>query len=132
MTDEELEFIRKKKVEKAMKRMNESMPGGPIAVTDADFDETISRYPVVVVDFWAVWCGPCAMMDPVIEELAKTYEGKVVFGKLNVDENPVTATKYGIMAIPTMLVFHNGELVEQLQGAMPASMIQPTIERYVS
>lgn len=129
MTDEELERIRRRKLEELMK-MNSNMPGSPVVVTDADFEETISKYPVVVVDFWAVWCGPCKMMEPVIAELQQTYQGKVVFGKMNVDENPVTPSKFGIMAIPTLLVFKDGEMVEQLQGAMPAAMVQPVIDKY--
>jgi len=131
LTDEELEEIRRRKLEELKNTMNqEDMPDGPVVITDATFDETINKYPVVVIDFWAIWCGPCKMMEPVIEELAKSYHGKVVFGKLNVDENPLTATKFGIMAIPTLLVFQNGNLVEQLQGAMPAPMLQPTIDKY--
>jgi thioredoxin 1 len=130
--DEELDAIRKKKLEELMNNMNEDMPGAPVVVTDADFDETVKKYPVVIVDFWADWCGPCKMMEPILVELSQTYKGKVVFGKLNVDENPMTPTKFGIMAIPTLLVFQDGELVDQLQGAMPAQMLTPTIDRYVS
>lgn len=130
--DEELEAIREKKLEELMKQMNKDMPEVPIIMTDADFDDTVNKYPVVVVDFWADWCAPCKPMASVIAELARTYNGKVVFGKLNVDENPATSTKYGIMAIPTLLVFQNGQLVDQLQGAMPAPMLTPTIDKYVS
>ena len=130
--DEELEAIREKKLEELMRDMNQDMPGAPVVVTDADFDDTINKYPVVVVDFWADWCGPCTMMEPILKELAQTYKGKVVFGKMNVDQNPATPTKYGIMAIPTLLVFQNGQLVDQLQGAMPAPMLTPTIDKYVS
>jgi thioredoxin 1 len=130
--DQELDEIREKKMKELMKNMNEDMPGLPVIVTDADFDETVSKYPVVVVDFWADWCGPCKMMEPILVELAQTYKGKVVFGKMNVDENPMTPTKYGIMAIPTLLIFQNGEMVDQLQGAMPAPLLTPTIDKYVS
>lgn len=136
MTDEELEEIRRRKLEELKKTMiqedtTKEMPNGPVVVTDATFDETINKYPVVAVDCWAIWCAPCIAMEPVIEELAKNYHGKVVFGKLNVDENPLTATKFGIMAIPTLLVFQNGNLVEQVRGAMPGPMLQPTIDKYV-
>jgi len=130
--DEELEAIRKKKLKELMKQMNEDIPTAPVVMTDADFDDTVNKYPVVVVDFWAEWCAPCKPMASVIAELAQTYNGKVVFGKLNVDENPATSTKFRIMAIPTLLVFHNGKLVDQLQGAMPAPMVTPTIDKYVS
>ena len=130
--DEELEAIREKKLEELMKDMSQDMPGAPVVITDADFDDTVNKYPVVVVDFWAEWCAPCKPMGAVIAELAQTYDGKVVFGKLNVDENPATSTKFRIMAIPTLLVFHNGKLVDQLQGAMPAPMVTPTIDKYVS
>ena len=130
--DEELEAIRRKKLKELMKQMNEDTPRAPVVMTDADFDDTVNKYPVVVVDFWAEWCAPCKPMASVIAELAQTYDGKVLFGKLNVDENPVTSTKFRIMAIPTLLVFHNGELVDQLQGAMPAPMVTPTIDKYVS
>lgn len=132
--DEELEAIRKGKLEELRMQMNEErdMPEGPIVVTDANFQETVNKYSVVVVDFWAIWCGPCKMMEPVIEELAQTYRGRVVFGKLNVDENPATARKFNIMAIPTVLIFQKGSLVEQMAGAMPASVLQPTIDKYVS
>ena len=130
--DEELEVIRRKKMKELMKQMNEDIPRAPVVMTDADFDDTVNKYPVVVVDFWAEWCAPCMPMASVIAELAQTYDGKVVFGKLNVDENPATSTKFRIMAIPTLLVFHNGKLVDQLQGAMPAPMVTPTIDKYVS
>lgn len=85
--------------------------------TDKNFEEGVlqSRTPVLV-DFFAVWCGPCQMMSPVIEELSKELEGKVKIGKMNVDENPKTAEKYGIMSIPTLILFKGGEVVKALQG----------------
>jgi thioredoxin 1 len=87
-------------------------------LTDENFKEAVlDKQGVAVVDFWAEWCGPCLMIGPVIEELANEYEGKVLVGKLNVDENPGISMKYGIRSIPTILVIKNGEVVDKLVGA---------------
>jgi len=125
MVDEELEEIKRKKLEELKKQyMNggkkmENMPNTPVKVTDADFDEAIKKYDTIVIDCWAPWCGPCRMVGPIIDELAKEMQGKIVFGKLNVDENPATSAKHQIMSIPTMLVFKNGNLVDRVTGALP-------------
>ena len=105
--------------------MNE--PDKPIDVTDETFKETIQNNSLVVVDCWATWCAPCHMVAPVIKELAKDYAGKILFGKLNVDENRTIATQYQIMSIPTLLVFKNGKLVDRIIGAMPRHMLEPKI-----
>ncbi len=91
-----------------------------VHVSDADFQESVvgNKLPVVV-DFWAPWCGPCRMMEPVLEELAAEHAGKIVVGKVNVDENPKTAMEYDILSIPTVLVFSGGKMVKKLVGAMP-------------
>ena len=132
--DEELERIRRKKLEEMKKMANESKvdyPTSPVKVTDDTVGDVVARYPLVIVDCWAEWCGPCRMVAPVLDELAKEMEGKVVFGKLNVDENMKTATKYGIMAIPTLLVFKNGELVDQMVGAYPKTTLENKIQKYL-
>ena len=110
--------------------MEKKFPDTPIQLLDADIDEIIKRYPIIVIDCWAPWCGPCRMIGPVIEELAKEMTGKIVFGKLNVDENPQTSMKYHIMSIPTMLVFKNGALVDRFVGAMPKEMLLQKLKPY--
>jgi len=132
---QELEEIRRRKMEKLKKelmnrgkKMSENMPDRPVEIKDADFEETIKKYNNVVVDCWAPWCGPCRMVGPVIEELAKEMQGKIVFGKLNVDENPMTSTNFQIMSIPTLLVFKDGNLVDKFIGAYPKEELKKKLE----
>ena len=87
-----------------------------VVVTDENFDEVVGKSLPVVVDFWAEWCGPCVAAGPVLEELAETYKGKVVIGKLNVDENQQKAAEFGVMSIPTVIGFKNGQEVERKIG----------------
>ena len=135
---DELEEIRQRKMREMMRNDSGSTDGSgydwpsiPVEVTDGTFEEVIRRYPVVVVDCWAEWCGPCRMVAPVIEELARDYRGRILFGKLNVDSNVRTAQQYGIMGIPTLLVFKNGQLADQVVGAMPRSMLEPKIAQHL-
>lgn len=127
---DELEEIKRRKLEelkvkyiKGGKKTEENLPDIPLKVTDADIETNIKKYPLMVVDCWAAWCGPCRMIGPIIEELAKEMHGKIVFGKLNVDENRATSAKYRIMSIPALLVFKNGNLVDNIIGAMPKEML---------
>ena len=100
-----------------------------ITFTDANFDQEVLRSKIpVVVDFWAVWCTPCRIVSPIIEELAKEYEGKVKVGKLNVDENQQTSSKYGIMSIPSILIFKNGNPVKTIIGAQGKEKYKKEIE----
>jgi thioredoxin 1 len=94
-----------------------------IEITDANFDEILKTDKPVLVDFWAEWCGPCKMIGPVVKELAGEYDGKAVIGKVNVDENPATAAKFGIRSIPTLLVFKDGEIVDKQIGAVPKNVL---------
>jgi thioredoxin 1 len=135
--DEELEEIKKRKLEQMKEQymkggydMGEDLPNTPLEITDADIDNTIKKYETIVIDCWAPWCGPCRMVAPVIDELAKELSGKIVFGKLNVDENPGTSTKHQIMSIPTLLIFKNGNLVDRLVGAYPKDELKKKLETY--
>jgi thioredoxin 1 len=99
-------------------------------VTDATFDAQVLKSALpVLVDFWAPWCGPCRAIGPVIEELAGEYAGKLTIIKMNVDENPATPAKYGIRAIPTLIVFKQGEVLEQITGAVSKSNIVAVLEQ---
>jgi thioredoxin 1 len=97
--------------------------------TDSNFDELVlqSDKPVIV-DFWAVWCGPCRMVGPIVEEIGKDYEGQVVVGKLDVDHNPQTAVKFGIRNIPTILFFKDGKIADKQVGAVPKQMLLKKLE----
>ncbi len=96
--------------------------------TDSNFEELLANNVVVVADFWANWCGPCRMVTPIIEELASEYEGKVLIGKVDVDDNNDVASKYGIRNIPTILFFKNGEIVDKQVGAAPKNTIEDKIK----
>jgi thioredoxin 1 len=102
-----------------------------VDLTDATFKDTVENNRLVVVDCWAPWCGPCLYVSPIIEQIADDYAGKIFFGKLNVDENKSVAMQYSIMSIPTLLVFKNGKLVDQIIGAMPRELLEPKITRYL-
>lgn len=100
------------------------------AVTDSTFDqEVLNASGAVLVDFWAPWCGPCKMVSPLLEELAGAYEGKVTFTQMNVDENQQTPARYGIRAIPTLLLFKGGEVVDKLVGAAPRTQLEALLNK---
>ena len=100
--------------------------------TDDNFEsEVLKSDKLCLVDFWAEWCGPCRMVGPIVEEIAKEYAGKLKVGKLNVDNNSQTAVKYGIMSIPSLLFFNGGKVVEQIVGAVPKKQLVQKIEKII-
>ena len=102
----------------------------PFHITDSNFEDTIRKNNVVFVDFWANWCGPCRALAPTIEELAKEFNGKILVGKLDVDENPVTAERFQVFSIPTMILFKNGKETERLVGLCPKNRIANTLSKH--
>jgi thioredoxin 1 len=103
--------------------------GKALHVTDATFDaEVLNSSTPVLVDFWAEWCGPCRMIGPVVEEMAGEYEGKAKITKVDVDSNPQISMKYGIRSIPTLLIFKNGQIVDQIVGAVPKAILKKKLD----
>src|SRR5262252_2043945 len=100
-------------------------------ITDGNFEQTINGGKPVLVDFWAEWCGPCRRLAPTVEELAGDYNGRIVVGKLNVDDNPNTAFKFDIRGIPTLLLFKDGKVVEQVVGLADKDSLKRAIDRHV-
>ena len=98
-----------------------------LEITDANFDDTV-KSGVVLVDFWAPWCGPCQMQGPIVEKIAEAYEGKATVGKVNVDENQGTAAKFTVMSIPTLMIFKDGEKVEQLVGLQTEERLKAALD----
>ena len=140
MSNEEMEIqrIKEKKLVEMMQKARTQLEtaakndGRPILLSDASFSSEISKYPLMVVDFWAAWCGPCRAVAPIIEQLAKEYAGRVAFGKLNVDENPLTSGEFEVQSIPTLLIFRNGEAVDGIVGAVPKYQIESKIKAHLS
>jgi len=129
---DELEEIRKRKLKELETNLNKPQLDVPIELTDQDMDKALSEHSKLVVDCWAVWCGPCKMVAPTIEALAKEKAGEIVFGKLDIDNNPQTSMKYAITAVPTMLIFKDGQPVGRVLGALPKQQLEMKISELLN
>jgi thioredoxin 1 len=127
--DDELQRLREKK----LREMEESLGKGTkptiVEITDESFLGVVQGNPYVLIDFWAEWCGPCRMVSPIVEELAREFAGKVIVGKCNTDDNPVISRQFAITAIPTLMLFAHGQMVDRIIGAYPKESIRQRMER---
>jgi thioredoxin 1 len=134
--DDELEAIKQKKLAELQKaatvKATMSTLTEPLVLTDSNFRSEIAKYPLILVDFWAPWCGPCRMVSPIIQQLAREYSGRVAFGKVNVDECQMTAASFGIQSIPTMIIFKGGKAIDVIVGAMPKGQIEMKLKQQMS
>lgn len=130
---DEIDQIKQRKMAEIMRNRSttdtddNSWPDEPAVVTDADFEDFVKRYPKVVIDCWAPWCGPCRMLSPTIDAIAKDMRGRVAFGKLNTDDNFATSGKFRISSIPTLLLFKDGKIVDRMVGAAPRAIVEKQI-----
>jgi thioredoxin 1 len=135
-SDDELEAIKQKKLAELQKEASTkammSALSEPIALTDSNFASEIKKYPLMIVDFWAPWCGPCRMVSPIIEQLAREYSGRAAFGKVNVDENQRIAALFGVQSIPTLMIFKFDKVVDIMIGAMPKAQIESRLKQQLS
>ncbi len=129
--DKELEQIRLRKIQAMLDQADsqKQVSNHPLTLTDGSFYDAVNAHELLVVDFWAPWCGPCRMVGPIIEQLAAEYADKATFAKMNVDENQMVPGKFGIMSIPIIIVFHQGKVVETLVGAYPKAHIETILKR---
>ena len=132
MEDEELRIINEKRMKKLQQIVNEKELlkniKEPLDLDDSNFAQTINKYPLLLVDFWAPWCGPCRMMSPIINQVGKEYIGKLVVGKVNVDENPNISGQFRISSIPTLILFKRGQAVNNIIGSVSKSRIDEMVK----
>ena len=134
--DDELEAIKQKKLAELQRvaSARATMAGltEPVVLTDSNFASEVVKYPIMLVDFWAPWCGPCRMVGPIVEQLAREYSGRVAFGKLNVDDNQMVAGSFGIQSIPTMTILKAGKVVDVIVGALPKAQIEMKLKQHLA
>lgn len=135
MEDEELRIINEKRMKKLQQIVNEKELlkniKEPLKLDDSNFASTINKYPLLLVDFWAPWCGPCRMMSPIIDQVGKEYIGKLVVGKVNVDENPHISGQFGISSIPTLILFKRGQVVNNIIGSVSKGRIDEMVRMHL-
>jgi thioredoxin 1 len=129
LSDPELDRILRERAKKMTAEGSQPGVEPIVKLTGANFDREVGGGKPVFVDFWAVWCGPCRVMEPVVERLAARYSGKVIFGKLNVDEEPEIATRYDVQSIPTFMVFKNGQPADAVIGAVGEAALNQMIQK---
>ncbi len=134
MSEMDLEQIRQRKIQAMLDQAvkNKRVNTQPITIDDASFQGIVQSHELLVVDFWAPWCSPCRAVSPLIEQLAAEYAGQVTFGKMNVDENQMVPSSFGIMSIPTIVVFYRGQAVERIIGAYPKTHIEEILKRHLN
>ena len=130
--DLELKRVREKKLRRLteLKEKEQEMIVEPVHVTDSNFNEIVNKHSLALIDCWAPWCGPCLALTPTIEKLAEEYAGKVLIGKLNVDENLKTAERFQIFSIPTMLIMKNGKEVDRIVGLVPKNHVDAVLRKH--
>jgi thioredoxin len=135
LDDEELRIINEKRMKKLQRIINEKELlkniTEPLNLEDSDFTQTINKFPLLLVDFWAPWCGPCRMMSPIIDQVGKEYQGKLVVGKVNVDENPNISRQFEISSIPTLILFKRGQAVNNIIGSVSKSRIDEMVRMHL-
>ena len=135
LEDEELKIINENKMKKLQQIMNEKELlkniKDPLNLDDSNFSQTINKFPLLLVDFWAPWCGPCRMMSPLIDQIGREYMGKLVVGKVNVDENPTISRQFGISSIPTLLLFKKGQVINKIIGSVSKNKIDEMVRMHL-
>lgn len=137
MDNDNIDQIREKMLREMMTPNNSNGDKAPVntkpmELNDRTFTGEVAKHDLMVVDFWAPWCGPCQYVSPIVEELARDYAGKVAFGKLNVDDNPMVSTQFRVMSIPTIMFFKKGRLVDMQIGAVPKQFLDQKIKKHMA
>ena len=135
MEDEELKLINEKKMKELQQLVNEKellkTIKEPITLSDSTFFETINKFPLMLVDFWAPWCGPCRMMSPIVDQIGRDYPGKLALGKINVDKNQLIARQFSVSSIPTLILFKRGKLLNKIIGAVSKNRINEMVKMHL-